>query len=77
MLISTCIISLLAGSSAARAQAGTDADAAMAVAKLENDAVKADLAGDAAFYKRVLADDWTRGDSDGIFYTKGDILHLM
>jgi hypothetical protein len=43
---------------------------------LENDAVKADLAGDTAFYQRVLAEDWTRGDSDGTFYTKADLLKL-
>jgi hypothetical protein len=44
---------------------------------LENDAVKADLAGDPAFYKKVLAEDWTRGDSDGTFYTKAELLGLM
>jgi hypothetical protein len=44
---------------------------------LENDAVKANLAGDPAFYQKVLAEDWTRGDSDGTFYTKADLLGLM
>jgi ketosteroid isomerase-like protein len=44
---------------------------------LENDGVKADLAGDPAFYRKVLAEDWTRGDSDGTYYTKADLLNLM
>ena len=42
-----------------------------------NDAVKADLVGDAAFYQKFLAEDWTRGDSDGTFYTKAQIVGLM
>jgi hypothetical protein len=44
---------------------------------LENDGVKADLAGDPAFYQKVLAEDWTRGDSDGTYYTKAELLKLM
>jgi hypothetical protein len=44
---------------------------------LENDGVKADLAGDPAFYQNVLAEDWTRGDSDGTYYTKAELLKLM
>jgi hypothetical protein len=48
-----------------RAQTGANADIATATSNLENDAVKADLAGDTAFYQKVLTEDWTRGDSDG------------
>jgi hypothetical protein len=44
---------------------------------LENDAVKADLAGDAAFYQKFLAENWTRGDSDGRFYTKTQVVDLL
>jgi len=44
---------------------------------LENDGVKADLAGDTAFYQKALAEDWTRGDSDGTFYTKAEVMKLM
>jgi hypothetical protein len=44
---------------------------------LENDAVKADLAGDPVFYQRVLAEDWTRGDSDGTYFTKAVLVNLM
>jgi hypothetical protein len=35
------------------------------------------LAGDAAFYQKILAEDWTRGDSDGTFFTKAELLKLM
>ena len=35
------------------------------------------LAGDPAFYRKVLAEDWTRGDSDGTYYTKAGLLNLM
>jgi ketosteroid isomerase-like protein len=68
---------LFAGPSVARAQTATEAGAAAAVSNLENDAVRADLAGDSAFYRKVLAEDWTRGDSDGTWYTKGEVLKLM
>ena len=55
------LIALFAGPSATRAQTGSNADVESAISNnLENDAVKADLAGDAAFYQRVLAEDWTR-----------------
>ena len=53
------------------------ADVVTAISNLENDGVKADLAGDPAFYQKVLAEDWTRGDSDGTYYTKADLLNLM
>jgi len=43
-----------------QAQTGTMADVVAAITNLENDGVKADLAGDAAFYQKVLAEDWTR-----------------
>jgi hypothetical protein len=75
--ISLFVIALFAGLSVTRAQTGTDADVVAAISKLENDAVKADLTGDIAFYQKVLAEDWTRGDSDGTFYTKADLLKLM
>ncbi|NWD77315.1 nuclear transport factor 2 family protein [Pseudomonas gingeri] len=70
-------IALFAGLSEAQAQTPTAAGVASTIAQLENDAVKADLAGDAAFYQKVLAEDWTRGDSDGTFYTKAQIVGLM
>ena len=75
--ISACVIALLAEPGVTQAQTRADADVVTAISNLENDAVKADLAGDAAFYQKLLAEDWTRGDSDGKFYTKTQIVGLM
>jgi hypothetical protein len=75
--ISIFAIALLAGLGMMRAQTGANADAVAAVSKLENDAVKADLANDKAFYQKVLAEDWTGADSDGVWYTKAELLKLM
>ena len=75
--ISLFVIALFAGLSVIRAQTGTSADVASAISNLENDAVTADLAGNPTFYQRVLAEDWTRGDSDGTYYTKAQLLNLM
>ena len=75
--ISIFVIPLFAGPSLTRAQTVGKADVVTAISNLENDAVKADLAGDAAFYQKILAEDWTRGDSDGTYYTKAGLLKLM
>ena len=75
--ISACVIALLAEPGVTQAQTRADADVVTAISNLENDAVKADLAGDAAFYQKILAEDWTRGDSDGTFFTKAELLKLM
>jgi ketosteroid isomerase-like protein len=75
--ISLLGIALLAGLSVTRAQTMAQTDIVTAISNLENDAVKADLAGDADFYQKVLAEDWTRGDSDGTYYTKAGLLKLM
>jgi hypothetical protein len=74
---SILIAALLAGLGVMRAQTGANADAAAAVSKLENDAIKADLANDKAFYQKVLAEDWTGGDSEGTWFAKADILKMM
>jgi hypothetical protein len=71
------LATMFAGLSVTHAQTRADADVVTAISILENDAVKADLAGDPAFYQKVLAEDWTRGDSDGTYYTKADLLKLM
>jgi hypothetical protein len=75
--ISIFVFILLAGLGVMRAQTGANADAVAAVSKLENDAIKADLANDKAFYQKFLADDWTGADSDGVWYTKAEVLKLM
>jgi hypothetical protein len=48
--ISVFLIALFAGLSVTRAQTAGNADVVTAISNLENDAVKADLAGDTAFY---------------------------
>src|SRR5258705_13806565 len=75
--ISLFVIALFAGLGATRAQTGTKTDVVAIITNLENDGVKADLAGDTAFYQKALAEDWTRGDSDGTFYTKAEVMKLM
>ncbi len=75
--ISLFVIALFAGLGVTRAQTGTKADVVATITNLENDGVKADLAGDTAFYQKALAEDWTRGDSDGTFYTKAELLKLV
>ena len=52
----------------------SDADAVAAITKIENDLVKADLAGDSAVYAKLLADDWTAGSSFGTWDTKQSTL---
>src|SRR5258707_14388971 len=71
------VTALFAGLSVTKAQTGAKADVVTAISNLENDGVKADLAGDPAFYQKALAEDWTRGDSDGTYYTKAELLKLM
>jgi hypothetical protein len=75
--ISMFVFLLLTGLGVMRAQTGANADAVAAVTKLENDAVKADLANDKAFFQKVLAEDWTGADSDGVWFTKAEALKLM
>jgi len=75
--ISLFVIAVFAGLSVTEAQTGAKADVVTAISNLENDGVKADLAGDPAFYQKVLAEDWTRGDSDGTYFTKAELLSLM
>jgi hypothetical protein len=77
LLIPAFVITLSVGLTVARAQSGLQDGVVTAVSRLENNAVKADLAGDASFYQKVLTEDWTRGDSDGTFYTKAQVMKLM
>jgi hypothetical protein len=71
------VIALFAELRVTQAQTRANADVVTAISNLENDAVKADLAGDPAYYQKVLAEDWTRGDSDGTYYTKAELLKLL
>jgi hypothetical protein len=58
-----------------RSAAGEDTVAA--ITKLENDSVKADLAGDRAWTENFLAADWIGCDSNGKWYTKADVLTML
>src|SRR5580693_6101458 len=75
--ISLFVIALFAGLVVTPAPTGPKADVVATITDLENDCVKADLAGDTAFYQKALAEDWTRGDSDGNFYAKAEVMKLM
>lgn len=55
----------------------SDEKAVVAITLLENDAVKADLAGDASFYEKNFAENWTGGDSQGSWYTKAMLLSTI
>jgi hypothetical protein len=52
--ISLFVIVLFAGLSVTQAQTGAKADVVAAISDLENDGVKADLAGDPLFTKKFL-----------------------
>ena len=52
-------------------------DATAEITAIENGSVKADMAGDKAFYEKTLADDWTGGDSSGKWFTKADMIKMM
>ena len=77
LCVSLVVVAMLAALTVTNAQTGGKSDAVAAVTKLENDAVKADLANDKTFYEKVLADDWTGGDSGGTWFTKADVLKMM
>ena len=52
-------------------------DAVATITQMENDAVKADLAGDSSFYSKNYADNWTGGTSFGTWDTKQSLLRDM
>jgi ketosteroid isomerase-like protein len=55
----------------------TDSGAVAAVTAFENDAIKAVLANDSAFYEKSLASDFTGGTSRGTWDTKSSMLADM
>jgi|ERR1017187_7672469 hypothetical protein len=58
-----------------RAQAGGDTVAT--ITRLENDSVKADLAGDKSWTEKNLSKDWMGCDSGGTWFTKADTLKML
>ena len=75
--ISFVVVAMIAGLAVTGAQTGANSDVVAAITKMENDGVKADLANDKAFYEKVMADDWTGGDSGGVWFTKAEVLKMM
>jgi hypothetical protein len=69
---SVAIFAVLSPLAAAKKPPSTDAVAA--ITQFENDAVKANLAGDSSFVEKNYADDWTGGFSGGTWTTKQSIL---
>src|SRR5437588_7352999 len=55
----------------------TTDDAVSAITQFENDAVKADLAGDQSFFEKNYAENWTGGFSGGTWTTKQSMLADM
>lgn len=54
-----------------------NADIVSAITKIENDGIRADLAGDKSWTEKYLADDWMGGDSSGKWFTKADVLKMI
>jgi len=73
LLTSIVAIATLSSFAEAKKQPTTQ-EAVAAITQFENDAVKADLAGDSSFVENNYADDWTGGFSGGIWTTKQSIL---
>ena len=57
--------------------AQTSGGTVAAITKLENDGVKADLAGDNAWPEKYISDDWIGCDSGGIWYTNDDMRKMI
>ena len=78
IVLALCAASAMLAAPLIPAEAATsDADAVAAITKIENDLVKADLAGDHSVYDKLLADDWTAGSSFGKWDTKQSALAAM
>jgi Domain of unknown function (DUF4440) len=67
----------LHSATAAKDQPATNDAAVAAITQFENNAVKADLAGDASFFQENYADNWTGGFSGGTWTTKASMLAEM
>jgi Domain of unknown function (DUF4440) len=67
-------VMLAAVSSVASMKKQSDAEVIAAITQMENDGVKADLAGDSSFIEKNYADDFTGGFSGGRWQTKESLL---
>lgn len=68
------VVMLAAVTSIAKMKKQSDSAAVAAVTQMENDSVKADLAGDTSFMEKNYADDFTMGFSGGRWETKQSLL---
>jgi hypothetical protein len=73
-LLASIVLSAVLSPLAAAKKQPTNDQAVAAITQLENDAVKANLAGDSSFVEKNYADDWTGGFSGGIWTTKESVL---
>ena len=73
LLASIVICAVLSPLAVAKKQPTSD-EAVAAITQFENDAVKADLAGDSTFFEKNYADNWTGGFSGGTWTTKQSML---
>jgi 2',3'-cyclic-nucleotide 2'-phosphodiesterase (5'-nucleotidase family) len=73
LLASIVICAVLSPIAVAKKQSTSD-EAIAAITQFENDAVKADLAGDSTFFEKNYADNWTGGFSGGTWTTKDSML---
>src|SRR2546423_12980334 len=69
LLASIVVLAVLSPLAAAKKQSTND-QAVAAITQFENDAVRANLAGDSSFVEKNYADDWTGGLSGGKLATK-------
>jgi hypothetical protein len=67
-------VMLAAVGSVASMKKQSDAEVVAAITQMENDSVKADLAGDSSFMEKNYADDFTGGFSGGRWETKESLL---
>src|SRR6476469_8671578 len=74
MLLASIVICAFLNPTAVAKNRSTSDEAIAAITQFENDAVKADLAGDSTFFEKNYADNWTGGFSGGTWTTKDSIL---
>jgi len=73
-LLASIVLSAVLSPLAVAKKQPTNDQAVAAITQFENDAVKANLAGDSSFVEKNYADDWTGGFSGGIWTTKESVL---
>ena len=77
VLFASIVVLATLNSVAAANKQPTTNEAVTAITQFENDAVKADLAGDSSFFQKNYADNWTGGFSGGTWTTKESMLADM